>query len=173
MKELVEVFFKTESVVNHQIESMNHFVATKDSTDNLMQMIVDDTKVSDDDEPGVIVLDPSKTGGKDIRIYFGRPREKGVPFGGPTIWVESPEIKEASGASNQITPHEARMRDLNYTAPIMIKLRVVEDGREKEPETIKIGDMPVMVRSKVCTLSGNKLDSYIEKNNGPIRDEAH
>ncbi len=168
MKELVEVFFKTESVVNHQIDSMNHFVATKDSTDNLMQMIVDDTKVSDDDEPGVIVLDPSKTGGKDIRIYFGRPREKGVPFGGPTIWVESPEIKEASGASNQITPHEARMRDLNYTAPIMIKLRVVEDGREKEPETIKIGDMPVMVRSKVCTLSGNKLDSYIEKNNGPI-----
>ena len=168
MKELVEVFFKTESVVNHQIESMNHFVATRDNTDNLMQMIVDDTKVSDDDEPGVIVLDPSKTGGKDIRIYFGRPRDKGVPFGAPTIWVESPEIKEASGASNQITPHEARMRDLNYTAPIMIKLRVVEDGREKDPETIKIGDMPVMVRSKVCTLSGNKLDSYIEKNNGPI-----
>lgn len=168
MKELVEVFFKTESVVNHQIESMNHFVATRDNTDNLMQMIVDETRVSDDDEPGVIVLDPSKTGGKDIRIYFGRPRDKGVPFGAPTIWVESPEIKEASGASNQITPHEARMRDLNYTAPIMIKLRVVEDGREKDPETIKIGDMPVMVRSKVCTLSGNKLDSYIEKNNGPI-----
>lgn len=171
MRELVDVFFKRESVVNHQIESMNHFYAERGDPDNGMQAIVDETKVTDEDEPGVIVLDPpSKTGGRDIRIYFGRIRENGRPVGEQTIWVEKPEIKEASGASNQITPNEARLRGLNYVAPpVILKLRIVEDGVEKEPETLKIGgDIPVMVRSKICTLYGTNLDQYIEKNNGPV-----
>ncbi|WP_393971661.1 DNA-directed RNA polymerase subunit B [Oxyplasma meridianum] len=168
MKELIEVFFRNESVVNHQIDSYNHFIATKGNPDNGMQQIVDETKVSDEDEPGTMTLDQSKTGGREIKIYFGRMRENGKPVGEPTIWTDKPEIKEASGASNQITPNEARLRDLNYLAPITLKVRIVEDGLEKEPENIKIGDIPVMVRSKVCTLYGANLDLYIEKNNGPI-----
>jgi len=168
MKELIEVFFRNESVVNHQIDSYNHFIATKSNPDNGMQQIVDDTKVSDEDEPGTMTLDQSKTGGREIKIYFGRIRENGKSVGEPTIWTDKPEIKEASGASNQITPNEARLRDLNYLAPVTLKVRIVEDGLEKEPENIKIGDIPVMVRSKVCTLYGANLDSYIEKNNGPI-----
>ncbi|AAT42844.1 DNA-directed RNA polymerase subunit B [Picrophilus oshimae] len=168
MNPILDYFFKTESVVNYQIESMNHFYATKDNPNNRMQEIVDETKVSDDSEPGVILLDPVKTRGKEIKIYFGRIRENGKPSGEPTIWVEKPEIKEASGASNQITPQEARIRDLNYMAPVMLRLRIFEDGIEKDNDTIKIGDIPVMVRSKICTLTGNNLDIYIEKNNGPI-----
>ncbi|MCL4480931.1 MAG: DNA-directed RNA polymerase subunit B, partial [Candidatus Thermoplasmatota archaeon] len=168
MKELVEYFFKNESVVSHLIESYNNFIATVGNPDSIMQQIVDETKVSDDDEPGVMVLDQSKTGGREIKVYFGRLREKGRYVGEPTIWADKPEIKEASGASNQITPTEARLRDLNYMAPITLRVRVVEDGVEREPENIKIGDIPVMVRSRVCTLTGNNLDQYIEKNNGPV-----
>ena len=168
MKELVEYFFKNESVVSHLIESYNNFIATVGNPDSIMQQIVDETKVSDDDEPGAMVLDQSKTGGREIKVYFGRLREKGRYVGEPTIWADKPEIKEASGASNQITPTEARLRDLNYMAPITLRVRVVEDGVEREPENIKIGDIPVMVRSRVCTLTGNNLDQYIEKNNGPV-----
>ena len=168
MKELVDYFFKNESVVSHQIDSYNNFVATLGNPESVMQQIVDETKVSDDEEPGLMVLDPTKTGGREIRVYYGRVREKGRFVGEPTIWVGSPEIKEASGASNQITPNEARLRDLNYMAPITLRVRVVEDGMEKEPENIKIGDLPVMVRSKVCSLTGNNLDVYVEKNNGPV-----
>ena len=168
MKELVDFFFKNESVVSHQIDSYNNFVATLGNSESVMQQIVDETKVSDEEEPGLMVLDPTKTGGREIRVYYGRVREKGRFVGEPTIWVGSPEIKEASGASNQITPNEARLRDLNYMAPITLRVRVVEDGMEKEPENIKIGDLPVMIRSKVCSLTGNNLDVYVEKNNGPI-----
>ncbi|MCL4345377.1 MAG: DNA-directed RNA polymerase subunit B [Candidatus Thermoplasmatota archaeon] len=168
MKEIIESYFKNESIVGDQIESMNTFVASIDNPDSVMQRIVDETKISDDDEPGVIVLDSTKTGGRDIRIYFGRPKEKGKYYGQPTVWIDTPEIKEASGATNQITPQEARIRDLNYTAPINLRLKVVEDGVESTPETIKIGEMPVMVRTKACTLYGSNLDRYIEKNNGPI-----
>ncbi|MCL4438252.1 MAG: DNA-directed RNA polymerase subunit B [Candidatus Thermoplasmatota archaeon] len=168
MKELVEYFFKNASVVSHQIDSYNNFVATIGNPDSVMQQIVDETKISEDEEPGVMTLDPTKTGGRDIKVYFGRVREKGKFVGEPTIWVERPEIKEASGASNQITPTEARLRDLNYMAPITLRVSVVEDGVDKQQETLKIGDMPVMVRSKVCTLYGSNLEQYIDKNNGPV-----
>ncbi len=168
MKELIDFFFRNESVVSHQIDSYNNFVATLGNPESVMQQVVDETKVSDEEEPGLMVLDQTKTGGREIRVYYGRVREKGRFVGEPTIWVGSPETKEASGASNQITPNEARLRDLNYMAPITLRVRVVEDGMEKEPENIKIGDLPVMVRSKVCSLTGNNLDVYVEKNNGPI-----
>ena len=168
MNPILDAFFKSESVVNYQIDSMNYFYASKNNPDSIMQQIVDETKISDDATPGVIELDPSKTRGKDIKIYFGRDRENGKAIGDPTIWVEKPEIKEASGASNQITPQEARLRDLNYMAPIILRLRIVEDGIERDASTIKIGEIPVMVRSKICTLSEQNLDLYIEKNNGPI-----
>ncbi|MCL4335343.1 MAG: DNA-directed RNA polymerase subunit B [Candidatus Thermoplasmatota archaeon] len=170
MKEIVDAFFRSESVVSHQLESMNNFLASKENPNSVMQAIVDETKVTDDDKPGVIQLDPTKTGGREIKIYFGRVRDDGKRFEESTIWVEKPEIKEASGASNQITPNEARLRDLNYMAPIMLRLRVFEDGVEKENETIKIGDMPIMVKSKACTLHESNLDSYIEKNNGRVDD---
>ena len=77
MKELVEYFFKNESVVSHQIESYNNFVATLGNPDSVMQQVVDETKVSDEEEPGVMTLDQSKTGGREIKVYFGRIREKG------------------------------------------------------------------------------------------------
>jgi DNA-directed RNA polymerase subunit B len=168
MNPILDAFFKSESVVNYQIDSMNYFYASKNNPDNIMQQIVDETKISDDATPGVIDLDPSKTRGKEIKIYFGRERQNGKATGDPTIWVDKPEIKEASGAANQITPQEARLRDLNYMAPIMLRLRIVEDGIERDANTIKIGEIPVMVRSKICTLSDQNLDLYIEKNNGPI-----
>jgi DNA-directed RNA polymerase subunit B len=168
MNPILDAFFKSESVVNYQIDSMNYFYASKSNPDNIMQQIVDETKISDDATPGVIELDPSKTRGKEIKIYFGRDRQNGKATGDPTIWVEKPEIKEASGAANQITPQEARLRDLNYMAPITLRLRIVEDGIERDANNIKIGEIPVMVRSKMCTLSEENLDVYIEKNNGPI-----
>jgi DNA-directed RNA polymerase subunit B len=168
MNPILDAFFKSESVVNYQIDSMNYFYTSKNNPDNIMQQIVDETKISDDATPGVIDLDPSKTRGKEIKIYFGRERQNGKATGDPTIWVDKPEIKEASGAANQITPQEARLRDLNYMAPIMLRLRIVEDGIERDANTIKIGEIPVMVRSKICTLSDQNLDMYIEKNNGPV-----
>jgi DNA-directed RNA polymerase subunit B len=168
MKEIIDAFFNREGAVNHQIEPMNYFLATRDNPESIMQRIVDETRVTENDEPGALILDKSKTSAREIKIVFGRQADIGAGKGEATIWVERPEIKEASGASNQITPNEARLRDLNYMAPIMLRVAIIEDGVQKDFETIKIGDMPVMVRSKVCTLYGENLDSYIEKNNGPV-----
>lgn len=168
MKEIIDAFFKAKGVVNHQIESMNYFVATKDNPNSIMQQIVDETKVTDDDEPGVIVLDKTKTRGDEVKIVFGRVRDKNGKLSAGTIFVDKPEIKEASGASNQITPNEARLRDLNYMAPIFLRVSTYINGIGDRTDTLRIGELPVMVRSKICTLYGENLDQYIEKNNGPV-----
>jgi hypothetical protein len=70
MNPILDAFFKSESVVNYQIDSINYFYASKNNPDNIMQQIVDETKISDDATPGVIDLDPSKTKGKGHKNLF-------------------------------------------------------------------------------------------------------
>ncbi len=164
METIVDVLFK-KSVVNHHIASYNDLIPTPDNPNSVMQQIVDTTKVTDEDPPGVITLDRTKTGGKTIKIIFGRNEDYGE-MGEPTIRIGKPEIKEATGATVQITPMEARLRDMSYLAPLFLKITVVEcdDGGciEREPEMVKIGDFPVMVKSKICTLHEDNIDDYLD-----------
>ena len=169
MRTIVDTLFK-KSVVNHHIASYNDLIPTPDNVNSIMQQIVDTTKVTDEDPPGVMTLDPTKTGGRKIRIKFGRVNSKGeidknLP---PTITIGRPEIKEATGATVQITPMEARLRDMSYVAPLYLQVTVEEcdpDGRctEHEPERIKIGEFPVMVKSKICTIHEDNIDTYLDE----------
>ncbi|NPA75394.1 MAG: DNA-directed RNA polymerase subunit B [Euryarchaeota archaeon] len=167
MRSIVDSLFK-KSVVNHHIASYNDLIPTPDNLNNIMQQIVDSTKVTDEDPPGMITLDPTKTGGRIIRIKFGRDVQgDGKKAMQPTIRIGKPEIKEATGATVQITPMEARLRDMSYLAPIYLDVIIEEcdaDGvcTEKEPESIKIGDFPVMVKSKICTIHEDNIDAYLE-----------
>ncbi len=161
MRAIVDALFK-KSVVNHHIASYNDLIPTPDNPNSIMQQIVDTTKVTDEDPPGMMTLDITKTGGNKIRIKFGRV-EKGDKN---TIIIEKPQIKEATGATVQITPMEARLRDMSYMAPLFLKFTVEicndEGCVEKEPEKVKIGDFPVMVKSKICTLHEDNIDSYLD-----------
>jgi DNA-directed RNA polymerase subunit B len=59
---------------------------------------------------------------------------------------------------------EARLRNLNYLAPVYLDFTVVEDGIEKDPERVHIGDLPVMVKSKKCTLYKENMEQEREIN---------
>ena len=76
----------------------------------------------------------------------------------PTIMVGRPVIKEANGATHDLYPMEARLRNLNYSAPIWLEFTVIEDGIEREPEKVHIGDLPVMVKSKKCNLHKDNIE---------------
>ena len=169
MRVIVDSLFK-KSVVNHHIASYNDLIPTSDNVNNRMQQIVDATKVTDEDPPGVMTLDPTKTGGKIIKIRFGRNLEDREVSKSPhpTVLIGKPEIKEATGATVEITPMEARLRDMSYLAPLYLYTSIEEcdsDGRctEKEPERIKIGDFPVMVKSKICTIHEDNVDTYLDE----------
>ncbi len=167
MRDLVELYFKDRSIVNHHISSFNDFLPTLDNPNSRMQKIVDNLRVSAEDmDRGIIRLDPDKTDGRIIEIRVGRKRDDrgNIDQGAkPTIKVKLPENREADGSTHPLTPMEARLRNLNYLSPIFLDFTIVEDGIEKEPEKdVHIGDLPIMVKSKKCTLYKENLEEERE-----------
>ncbi len=163
MRELVESFFRERSIVNHHIASFNDFLPTIDNPSSRMQRIVDNMRSSPEDERrGIFKLDEDRTEGDVIEIRIGRRRDDRGRIdleAKPTISVGTPVVKEANGASHSLTPMEARLRNLNYTAPIYLDFTVVENGIEREPERVHIGNLPVMVKSKKCSLHKDNLET--------------
>ncbi len=174
MRELVETYFGERSVVNHHIASYNDFLPTIDHPNSRMQKIVDNVRASPDEaDRGIIRLDPDRTEGKIIEIFIGRRRD---PKTGqidtnarPSISVGRPVIKEANGATHDLFPMEARLRNLNYSAPIYLEFTVIEDGIEREPEKVHIGDQPVMIKSKKCNLHKDNIETDREPTEDELR----
>ncbi len=169
MRDLVELYFKERSIVNHHISSFDDFLSTLDNPNSRMQKIVDNLRVSAEDlDRGFIRLDPDKTDGRIVEIRVGRKRDEKTGNidnqSRPTIHVGLPVVREANGYVHDLSPMEARLRNLNYLAPVYLDFTVVEDGIEKEPERVHIGDLPVMVKSKKCTLYKENMEQEREIN---------
>ncbi|MCU0860898.1 MAG: DNA-directed RNA polymerase subunit B, partial [Methanomassiliicoccales archaeon] len=131
MRDLVELYFKERSIVNHHISSFNDFLSTMDNPNSRMQNIVDNLRVSAEDlDRGIIRLDPEKTDGKIVEIRVGRKRDEKTGLtdshAKPTVRIKLPEIREANGYVHDLTPMEARLRNLNYLAPVFIDFTVIE-----------------------------------------------
>lgn len=172
MRELVEAFFRERSIVNHHIASFNDFLPTLDNPNARMQRIVDNLRSSIEDEMrGMIRLDEDRTDGDLVEIRFGRKRDEKFKIdyeAKPTIRVGAPEVREANGATHKLTPMEARLRNLNYQAPIELEFTVIENGVEHEPERVRIGSLPIMIKSKKCTLYKENLED-----DGELTDEEY
>jgi len=141
LKEVVEAFFRSRNIINHQLASFNDFLPTHDNPKSRMQRIIDSIRIGEvENERGLIRLDVDKLDEESIDIKLGR------------ISVGTPIVKEANGATHELTPMEARLRDLTYSAPILLEFTIIENGIDREPEKVKIGDLPIMVKSKRCNL---------------------
>jgi len=86
------------------------------------------------------------------------------------IKLQRPRMTELDGSITNITPAEARLRNVSYVAPFMLEASVVEDGKILETKFIHIGDIPVMVKSTACILvrmAEQKLIDYGEDPSDP------
>jgi len=71
------------------------------------------------------------------------------------IKVGTPVAVERSGGVNtKISPHECRLRDITYAAPILVDMKYPRGNYDVLKRNIVIGYLPVMLRSKVCRLRG-------------------
>jgi len=70
------------------------------------------------------------------------------------IRVEHPVVKEADGAIEKLYPNEGRLRNLSYSGPLYLEMGVVKDGVGSEMMEAKIGQLPIMIKSKICNLPG-------------------
>ncbi len=167
MRELVEAFFKERSIVNHHIASFNDFLPTADHVDSRMQRIVDSLRTSlEGDFRGVLKLDEDRTDGDIVTIRFGRKRDetgKIEPGTKPTISIGTPIIKEANGATHELTPMDARLRNLSYQAPIHLEFAITINGIERDVQQVNIGNLPIMIKSKKCNLYKDNIDAMFHE----------
>ena len=83
------------------------------------------------------------------------------------IKLQQPRMMELDGSITHITPAEARLRNVSYSAPVMMEASVVEDGKILESRFVHIGDIPVMVRSNACILHNFSDQKLIEHGEDP------
>ena len=77
------------------------------------------------------------------------------------IYVARPSVNEDL-TEKRVTPHECRLRDLTYSAPVYVDVRY---QRGSVPVVVKhqcIGRIPIMLRSRKCWLRG-KGDRELEE----------
>ncbi|MEM1620093.1 MAG: DNA-directed RNA polymerase subunit B [Fervidicoccaceae archaeon] len=91
----------------------------------------------------------------------------GVKFKLGKIEVLRPVVREIDGSETEITPFEARTRNLTYAAPMYLEITLVENGVETSKERVYIGDLPIMVKSKLDPTSNFGPDELIAINEDP------
>ncbi|MFP4115886.1 MAG: DNA-directed RNA polymerase subunit B'' [Candidatus Aenigmatarchaeota archaeon] len=136
---LLKAFKSEKGFAQYQIDAFNRFV------DKRLQAIID--------EIGTIEPESEKLG--EFLIELGEVR------------VGKPSVKEADGSLRQILPQEARLRDITYAAPIFLEMTTKADGEIHEEREVKIGELPIMVRSKKCPLSDMSDEELIEAGEDP------
>ena len=137
MRELVDAFYKNRSIVNHQIASYNDFL------EHRLQNIVDNAIIGQEEEMEKGFIYPEIEG---YKIKFGK------------VSIGKPAVKEADGTIRELTPMEARLRDLTYEAPLTLEFIPVKDGVEYEPEEVRIGELPIMIKSRACNLARHTME---------------
>ena len=110
MRELVDAFYRERSIVNHQIASYNDFLERR------LQHIIDTTTVGEAGE------------GEETERGYIYPEIEGFKIKLGKIKVGRPEVKEADGSIRELFPMEARLRDLDYEAPIWLEFIPIRDG---------------------------------------------
>lgn len=144
---LLKSFAEDQGFVKFQIDSYNDFIENR--IPNIIKQIKE------------IKLEVPDLG--EFKIKLGR-FKIGKPIGTET-W--GPWIKEADGSERPILPLEARMRNLTYLAPMYIEMTPILNGIESETITVNFGDLPVMLKSKICPLSRMSREELIKIGEDP------
>ncbi len=136
---LAKEFMRDSGLVHQHIDSYNDFV------ERGLQAIVD--------EVGELPID---IGDYPLRIKLGK------------IEIGTPRVIEVDGTERSIYPAEARIRNLTYAAPLHMEMIPVIGEREGQPEMVYIGDLPVMLKSRICLLSKLGPDELVGVGEDPL-----
>ncbi len=115
---------------------------------------------------------------KEIRPLWRRTSSRRQPIIPPSlrpdVWIEIGEVtigepvaKEAYGQTHRILPMEARIRNISYMAPILVEMALYVNGEEVQREKVKVGEFPVMIKSKIDPLSRLTPEQMIQAGEDP------
>lgn len=131
VKGLLDVYFRDNTLVKQQLDSYNKFIETG------LQRVVGRTHTI-------------KTNVEGFELRLGKVR------------VEPPRFYEVKGGYRQIMPMEARLRNLTYATPLFLEIVPIFNGIERPVYSdVFIGEVPVMVKSRLCYLSQMSKEDLI------------
>lgn len=136
---LLDTFAKEKGFVRFQIDSYNDFISRR-----IPKILA---------EIGVIKPEVPELG--EFKIKLGE------------FKIGEPTVKEADGSTRNILPMEARTRNLTYSAPMYIEMTPILNNIESESVVVNFGDMPVMVKSKICPLANMTKQELVEVGEDP------
>jgi DNA-directed RNA polymerase subunit B len=142
---LLKSFFSEKGLVRQHLDSYNEFI------DHGLQEVVDEVS----EIPIEVPENPYKV--KLGQIWVIDPQSR----------ITGPYATEVDGTKHEIYPMEARLRNLAYAAPIALEMTPVIDGREQDTELVYIGNIPVMLKSKLCFLSQLSREELISAGEDP------
>ncbi|KAI3991626.1 hypothetical protein MKX01_004902 [Papaver californicum] len=153
---VINAYFEEMGLVRQQIDSFDEFIQTT------MQEIVSETP--DIEIHSESQHNPSRQQQSDFvetvhKIKFGQ------------IYLSKPIMTESDGETATLFPRAARLRNLTYSSPLYVDVtkEIVQRGHDCEEVTgteelprVFIGKVPIMLRSKYCTLYGNSEKDLVE-----------
>lgn len=121
---LVPAFLKVKGLVKQHIDSFNYFINV--------------------DMKKVVLANEMVTSDADQSFYLKY----------LNITVGTPDVEESFNVTRQVAPHECRLRDITYSAPITVDIEYSRGAQRVIRKGLPIGRMPIMLRSSNCTLTG-------------------
>uniref|UniRef100_UPI00358DE3D5 DNA-directed RNA polymerase III subunit RPC2 isoform X2 n=1 Tax=Myxine glutinosa TaxID=7769 RepID=UPI00358DE3D5 len=121
---LLPAFLQVKGLVKQHIDSFNYLVNVE--IKNIMKA---NEKITSDADPMWYL--------KYLNIYVG-----------------TPDVEESFNVTRPVSPHECRLRDMTYAAPITVDIEYTRGNQRIIRNALPIGRMPIMLRSLKCVLMG-------------------
>ena len=135
---LLPAFLKVKGLVKQHIDSFNYFINVE-----IKKITKANELVTSDTDPTFYL--------KYLSIAVGKP-----------------DIEESFNVTKPIAPHECRLRDMTYSAPITVDVEYSRGNKRVIRKGLPIGRMPIMLRSSNCILTGKTPQELAKLNECPI-----
>jgi len=136
--ELINAYFRDRNFAQMEIDSFDQFIEKK------LPEIVEE---SDEIVPKI----------EEVKIELS------------DIEILKPKIVEADGSPrSEFYPMEARARNRSYSGPIFLTMRMLRRDVEQDIRRAYIGELPIMVKSRLCWLKGKSEQELIDLGEDPL-----
>ncbi|XP_076354382.1 RNA polymerase III subunit RpIII128 isoform X2 [Tachypleus tridentatus] len=120
---LLPAFLQVKGLVNQHVDSFNYFI-----TVDIKKILMANSKITSDADPLFYM--------KYLNIHIG-----------------NPDVEEGFNVTKPTCPHECRLRDMTYSAPITVDIEYTRGQQRVVRNNVPIGRMPIMLRSSKCVLT--------------------
>lgn len=134
---MVPAFLQVKGLVKQHIDSFNYFVNV-----DIKNIVKANDKVLSDVDPMFYL--------KYLNVYVGKP-----------------DVEDGFNITKNTTPHECRLRDMTYSAPITVDIEYTRGTQRVVRNNLLIGRMPIMLRSSMCVLSNKSEYEMSQLNECP------